>query len=84
VKAHEQTVKAFVAGLGLFDHLVFTAGETLQIGRLADIDISSARGFFDLRFWGAYMAAKYAGGSIRPRGSIFLPPASRVCAGVDG
>jgi hypothetical protein len=52
-------VKAFFTGLGAFDHLVFTAGETLQIGRLSDIDIAAARAFFGLRYWGAYMAAEY-------------------------
>jgi NAD(P)-dependent dehydrogenase (short-subunit alcohol dehydrogenase family) len=58
------------AGLGSFDHLVFTAGETLQLGPLADTDLAAARRFFDLRYRGAYGAAKYAAGSIRPRGSI--------------
>jgi NAD(P)-dependent dehydrogenase (short-subunit alcohol dehydrogenase family) len=67
---HEPTVKAFFAGLGLFDHLVFTAGEALQLGSLAETDVSTARNFFSLRFWGAYMAAKYGSPSIRPGGSI--------------
>jgi NAD(P)-dependent dehydrogenase (short-subunit alcohol dehydrogenase family) len=66
----EKAVKVLFAGLGPFDHLVFTAGETLQLGRLADTDIAAARGFFGLRYWGAYMAAKYGCGSIRPGGSI--------------
>lgn len=66
----EQAVKAFFAGLGPFDHLVFTAGETLQLGPLADTDIAAARGFFNVRFWGAYVAAKYGSGNIRPGGSI--------------
>ncbi|HWX13779.1 MAG TPA: SDR family NAD(P)-dependent oxidoreductase, partial [Methylocella sp.] len=61
-----KAVKVFFAGLGPFDHLVFTAGETLQLGRLADTDIAAARGFFGLRYWGAYTAAKYGCGSIRP------------------
>ena len=54
----EQAVKAFFAGLGAYDHLAFTAGETLQLGRLSETDIAAARAFFDLRYWGAYMAAK--------------------------
>jgi NAD(P)-dependent dehydrogenase (short-subunit alcohol dehydrogenase family) len=66
----EAAVKVFFAGLGSFDHLVFTAGETLQLGPLADTDLVAARRFFDLRYWGAYGAAKYAAGSIRPGGSI--------------
>jgi NAD(P)-dependent dehydrogenase (short-subunit alcohol dehydrogenase family) len=66
----EAAVKAFFAGLGTFDHLVFTAGETLQLGRLAETDIAGARRFFDLRYWGAYMAAKYGSTGIRKGGSI--------------
>jgi NAD(P)-dependent dehydrogenase (short-subunit alcohol dehydrogenase family) len=66
----EPAVKAFFAGLGPFDDLAFTAGETLQLGRLSQTDIASARSFFDLRYWGAYMAAKYGSGAIRSGGSI--------------
>jgi NAD(P)-dependent dehydrogenase (short-subunit alcohol dehydrogenase family) len=67
---NEEAVKALFAGLGPFDHLVFTAGETLQLGTLADTDIATARGFFTLRYWGAFMAAKYGSPSIRQGGSI--------------
>ena len=49
---------------------MFTAGETLQLGLLADTDIAAARGFFDLRYWGAFTAAKYGSANIRPGGSI--------------
>jgi len=68
--ADEPSVKALFAKLGGFDHLLFTAGETLQLGPLPETEIAVARGFFNLRFWGAYMAAKYGSGSIRPGGSI--------------
>jgi NAD(P)-dependent dehydrogenase (short-subunit alcohol dehydrogenase family) len=68
--ADEAAVKAFFAGLGPFDHLAFTAGESLQLDRLASVDIDAARGFFGLRYWGAYMAAKYGSANIRPGGSI--------------
>jgi NAD(P)-dependent dehydrogenase (short-subunit alcohol dehydrogenase family) len=67
---NEAAIKALFAGLGAFDHLVFTAGETLQLGLLAETDIATARGFFDLRYWGAYMAAKYGSSHIRKGGSI--------------
>ncbi len=66
----EAAIMALFADLGTFDHLVFTAGETLQLGLLAETDIATARGFFDLRYWGAYMAAKYGSPNIRPGGSI--------------
>jgi NAD(P)-dependent dehydrogenase (short-subunit alcohol dehydrogenase family) len=68
--ADEAAVKSFFARLGPFDHLVFTAGESLRLGRLRDTDIAAARGFFGLRYWGAYMAAKYGSDQIRPGGSI--------------
>ena len=63
-------VQALFARLGAFDHLVFTAGETLQLGKLADTDVDVARRFFGLRYWGAFLAAKYGSGSIRAGGSI--------------
>jgi NAD(P)-dependent dehydrogenase (short-subunit alcohol dehydrogenase family) len=68
----EQAVKSFFAALGSFDHLVFTAGETLKLDRLVDTDIAAAHDFFRLRYWGAYMAAKYGCSHIRPSGSIIF------------
>lgn len=66
----EEAVKALFADLGGFDQLVFTAGETLQLGTLKDTDVATARSFFSLRYWGAFMAAKYGSPFIRPGGSI--------------
>jgi NAD(P)-dependent dehydrogenase (short-subunit alcohol dehydrogenase family) len=66
----ESEIEAFFAGVGPFDHLVFTAGETLQIGPLADTELRTARDFFNLRYWGAFMAAKYGHPHIRTGGSI--------------
>jgi NAD(P)-dependent dehydrogenase (short-subunit alcohol dehydrogenase family) len=63
-------MKALFDQLGDFDHLVFTAGETLQVGDLASTDLETARHFFDLRYWGAYGAAKYGSSHIRKGGSI--------------
>jgi NAD(P)-dependent dehydrogenase (short-subunit alcohol dehydrogenase family) len=63
-------VEALFVRVGAFDHLVFTAGETLQLGSLATTDLTTARRFFDLRYWGAYLAAKHGSGNIRPGGSI--------------
>jgi NAD(P)-dependent dehydrogenase (short-subunit alcohol dehydrogenase family) len=66
----EAAVRALFGKLGAFDHLVFTAGESLQLATLADIDVPAARAFFGLRYWGAFLAAKYGSGSIRAGGSI--------------
>lgn len=68
--ADSEATQALFARLGQFDHLVFTAGETLQLGSLATTDIDAARRFFTLRYWGAYCAAKYGSSSIRTGGSI--------------
>ncbi len=65
-----EAVKAFFTRIGAFDHLVYTAGESLKLGLLADSDIDEARRFFDLRYWGAFAAAKHGAPHIRPGGSI--------------
>ena len=68
--ANEPAVRALFERLGNFDHLVFTAGESLQLDRLTNTDIESAKRFFGLRYWGAYLSAKYGSSSIRKGGSI--------------
>jgi NAD(P)-dependent dehydrogenase (short-subunit alcohol dehydrogenase family) len=70
--ADGDATQALFARLGTFDHLVFTAGETLQLGSLATTDLDTARRFFALRYWGAYCAAKYGSSNIRKGGSIVL------------
>jgi NAD(P)-dependent dehydrogenase (short-subunit alcohol dehydrogenase family) len=70
--SNEEQVRDFFNHLGAFDHIVFTAGEALQFGELSEINVEQARHFFDLRFWGAFMAAKYGSSQIRPGGSIVL------------
>lgn len=68
--ADAKSVQELFAQVGDFDHLVFTAGETLQLGSLASTDVEAARRAFELRYWGAYLAAKYGSGNIRAGGSI--------------
>jgi NAD(P)-dependent dehydrogenase (short-subunit alcohol dehydrogenase family) len=68
--ADREATQRLFAQLGSFDHLVFTAGETLQLGSLATTDIDAAYRFFTLRYWGAYCAAKYGSSRIRKGGSI--------------
>jgi NAD(P)-dependent dehydrogenase (short-subunit alcohol dehydrogenase family) len=70
--ADEAQVRALFERIGAFDHLVFTAGETLQLEPLAATQVERARGFVNVRFWGAFMAAKYGSPHIRPGGSITL------------
>ena len=68
----EQAVETLFAKLGAFDHLVFTAGESLYLQDLAATDLKQARRAFDLRYWAALAAVKYGSKSIRKGGSIVL------------
>ena len=68
----ESAVADFFSTVGEFDHLAFTAGESLDLGEFATIDLAKARRFFEIRFWGAVTAAKYAAKRIRSTGSIIL------------
>ena len=70
--SNEEHVRDFFNHLGAFDHLVFTAGEMLQLSEVSETNVEQARHVFDLRFWGAFMAAKYGSSQIRPGGSIVL------------
>jgi len=68
----EHQVKDLFARLGSFDHLVFTAGEELKLVILNNMTIEEARNFFNLRYWGALTAVKYAAPNINEGGSIVL------------
>lgn len=68
----EDALRAFFGRVGEFDHLVYTAGESLLMGSLAESDLGQARRFLDTRLWGAYAAVKYGAASIRPGGSVVL------------
>jgi NAD(P)-dependent dehydrogenase (short-subunit alcohol dehydrogenase family) len=67
--SREDAVRGLFERIGELDHLVFTAGESLQLGKLDDLDLASARRFFELRYFGALTAAKYST-RIRRGGSI--------------
>jgi NAD(P)-dependent dehydrogenase (short-subunit alcohol dehydrogenase family) len=58
--------------IGNFDHLIYTAGDKLSLAPLDQITIAQARDFFELRYWGAFMAAKYGSPYINQGGSIVL------------
>jgi NAD(P)-dependent dehydrogenase (short-subunit alcohol dehydrogenase family) len=68
----EKAVEGFFANIGVFDHLVFTAGDSLQLHQLADTDLKQARRAFELRYWSALAAVKYGSPQIRKGGSIVL------------
>jgi NAD(P)-dependent dehydrogenase (short-subunit alcohol dehydrogenase family) len=68
----ERAVAGLFSGLGPFDHLVFTAGDSLHLHDLASTDLQQARHAFDLRYWAALAAVKYGSPYIRKEGSIVL------------
>lgn len=93
----EENFKTLFAGLGNFDHLVYTAAENLNLTLVSDTDIEKAHDFFTLRFWGALAAVKYAAPHINPGGSINLTGgtagarpgkgwalASAICGAMEG
>ena len=68
----EEPIRHFFRNAGNFDHLVYTAGESLQINNITDADIEKAKEFFNVRYWGAYASVKYAAPCINEGGSINL------------
>ena len=70
--ADEQAVETLFTKLGAFDHLVFTAGDSLYLHDLAATDLKQARQAFELRYWAALAAVKYGSRNIRKGGSIVL------------
>jgi len=70
--SNERDIQHFFEKIGDFDHLVFTAGDTLQLDELAATDLTKARRAFELRYWAALAAVKYASPHIRKDGSIVL------------
>ena len=63
----EGSVMKLFQSIGSFDHLVIT-GSSVKTGQLRELSLADARASMDSKFWGAYMAARYA--QIRLRGSI--------------
>jgi len=68
----ERDVATLFTKLGVFDHLVFTAGDSLHLRDLATTDLGQARRAFELRYWSALAAIKYGSPHIRKGGSIVL------------
>jgi NAD(P)-dependent dehydrogenase (short-subunit alcohol dehydrogenase family) len=70
--SNEHDIRRFFEKLDNFDHLVFTAGDALQLNELEATDLDGARHAFELRYWAALAAIKYASSHIREGGSIIL------------
>lgn len=68
--ADDAAIAAFFDAIGEFDHLVFTAGESLLLKPVSETSAQEARTIFERRFWGAFLSAKYAAPHLREGGSI--------------
>jgi NAD(P)-dependent dehydrogenase (short-subunit alcohol dehydrogenase family) len=68
----ERAVQSLFVKLGTFDHLVFTAGDSILKGPINETSFTDAKNFFGVRFWGAFLAVRYASASIRSGGSVVL------------
>ncbi|RAS38690.1 SDR family oxidoreductase [Paraburkholderia bryophila] len=73
VDLNEQSaVSGLFERIGPFDHLVYSAGDALQTGPLAGMDLDAVRRVFDVRVFGAIAAVKQATPYLRPGGSVVL------------
>ena len=93
----EEAIRTLFDDLGGFDHLVYTAGDSLPVGLVADTPAKVAGGALDVRVWGAFTAIRHAAPQIRPGGSIVLTSgtagqrpqpglsvAAFACSGIEG
>jgi NAD(P)-dependent dehydrogenase (short-subunit alcohol dehydrogenase family) len=69
-------VAAFFEAIGEIDHLAYTAGEPLTLMPVDGMNLDQARGFFQVRFFGALNAVSIGATHIRPGGSITLTSGS--------
>ena len=70
--SRDDDIADFFRTVGAFDHLVFTAGESLTLDPLSTMRLDAAREAFTRRYWGALSAVKHGRGVIRSGGSIVL------------
>jgi NAD(P)-dependent dehydrogenase (short-subunit alcohol dehydrogenase family) len=70
--SNEQAIERLFTEVGAFDHLVYTAGESLSLTLLEQTDLRQARAFLETRLWGALAAVKHGHSQIKPGGSVVL------------
>src|SRR5580698_8575286 len=66
----EKSVEALFRNMQPFDHLVFTAGDSIWQSAIGDTEFDDAQKFFEVRYWGAVFVAKHGSKLIRPGGSM--------------
>lgn len=65
----EEEVAHFFSSFTPFDHLVISAADFIM-GPFLTLETSEARRFFDSKFWGQYLVAKYGAPKLKKGGSI--------------
>jgi len=65
----DEALQKFFAEVGVFDHLVVTAGEG-RMGSLASLPTDQALAAFDSKFWGQYRSIKAALPYLNPQSSV--------------
>jgi NAD(P)-dependent dehydrogenase (short-subunit alcohol dehydrogenase family) len=70
--SNESAVRSLFGQVGAIDHLVYSAGDSLRTGALADMDLATVRRLFEVRVFGAIAAVKHAAPYLRPGGSVVL------------
>jgi NAD(P)-dependent dehydrogenase (short-subunit alcohol dehydrogenase family) len=65
-------LERLVEEVGDVDHLVYTAGESLELAPLTDLTPEVINGFFQTRFIGALSAVRVFGPRLRAGGSVTL------------
>ncbi|MEZ8356648.1 SDR family oxidoreductase [Vibrio splendidus] len=66
----EKSTCEYFESIGVFDHLVVTAGSSAPAGKVTDVATADAKTAFDTKFWGSLNVAKHAARYMTPNGSI--------------
>ena len=78
------SLASFFAEVGAFDHLVYTAGDALARGVIADYDAEQAHAFFDIRLFRALDAVRAALPTLSGTGSVTLTSGAAAFHGGTG
>jgi NAD(P)-dependent dehydrogenase (short-subunit alcohol dehydrogenase family) len=78
------SLASFFAGAGPIDHLVYTAGDDLVRGTIADYDAGRARDFFGVRLFHALDAVRLALPTLSSSGSVTLTSGAAAFRGGPG
>lgn len=70
--ADKTQIQQFFDHVGIYDHLVFTAGDALLHSPLSELSLTAAKEFFEVRYFGVFHCIQCGKATIRPEGSITL------------